>query len=154
MVETLERIVGEHPLFAGLDPDFLALVTGCARNVRFAPGQYLLRDGAPAKELYLIREGMVALEVSEPGQGRMTFQTVGKGGVVGVSWLVPPYRWNFDARAIDEVRALGFDANCLRGKCETDPALGYEVMKRVAPVIVERLHATRLQMLDVYATHA
>lgn len=149
-VESLERIVGEHPLFAGLDPDFLAAVTGCAMNVRFAPGEYLFHEGETADRLFLIREGLVALEIAAPGRGRMTFQTVGRRGVVGMSWLVPPYRWTFDARAITDTRALAFDAGCLRGKCDADPALGYEVMQRFMPPLIERLHATRLQMLDVY----
>ena len=42
------------------------------------------------------------------------------------------------------------DATCLRGKCEADHDLGYELMQRFVPVLVERLHGTRMQMLDVY----
>jgi CRP/FNR family cyclic AMP-dependent transcriptional regulator len=153
-IEGLERIIGEHPLFAGLGQDFLSTVTGCAMNVRFRAGEYLFHEGDAADRLYLIREGMVALEISEPGQGRMTFLTVARNGVVGMSWLVPPYRWTFDARAIEDTRALAFDAGCLRGKCDSDPALGYAVMKRFMPVLVERLHNTRVQMLDVYGVRS
>ncbi len=149
-VETLERIISDHPLFHGLGSDFLTTVTGCASNVRFAPGTYLFHEGETADQVYLIREGLVALEIAAPGQGRMTFQTVGRRGIVGMSWLVPPYRWTFDARAAEDTRALAFDAGCLRGKCDSDPAQGYEVMKRFMPPLIERLHATRLQMLDVY----
>ena len=70
--------------------------------------------------------------------------------VLGWSWLIPPYRWRFDARAIDLTRAIALDGKCLRGKCDQDPRLGYELLKRVAAIMAERLHATRLQMLDVY----
>jgi CRP/FNR family cyclic AMP-dependent transcriptional regulator len=63
---------------------------------------------------------------------------------------VPPYRWTYDARALELVRAIAMDATCLRDKCEADHDLGYELMKRFMPVMVERLHSTRLQMLDVY----
>lgn len=149
-VESLERIVSDHPLFHGLGEDFLAAVTGCAKNVRFTTGTYLFHEGETADRLFLIREGLVALEIAAPGPGRVTFQTVGRRGVVGMSWLVPPYRWTFDARAAEDSRVLAFDAGCLRGKCDSDPALGYEVMKRFMPPLIERLHATRLQMLDVY----
>lgn len=149
-IETLERIVSEHPLFAGLDADFLTTVTGCASNVRFQQGDYLFHEGDEADRLFLIREGLVGLEISAPGHGRMTFQSVGQSGVVGLSWLVPPYRWRFDARAIQDIRALSFDAACLRGKCEDDPALGFEVMKRCMAPMLERVHNTRLQMLDLY----
>jgi CRP-like cAMP-binding protein len=149
-VENLERILLEHPLFAGLDKAFAALIVGCARNVRFEAGQQLFREGEPADELYLVRHGRVALEINAPGRGAMTFLTIGQGEVVGLSWLVPPYRWSYDARALEMTRAISLDARCLRGKCEADHDLGYEMMKRFTPVLLERLHATRLQVLDVY----
>lgn len=149
-VEGLDRIVREHPFFAGLGPEACSLLAGCARNVRFEPGRYLFHEGESADEFYLLREGKVALEVTSPGSGAITLQTVGEGQVVGVSWLIPPYRWSYDARALDRVHAIGMNATCLRGKCEADHTLGYDMMKRFMPVLIERLQATRLQMLDVY----
>ena len=68
--------------------------------VRFNAGQYLFHEGEPATEFFLIRHGKVALEIAAPGQRRHRLsQTVGEGDIVGLSWLVPPYRWQFDARA-------------------------------------------------------
>ena len=153
MIEGLERIVREQRFFAGLDEPFLQLVVGCARNVRFEEGQYLFREAAPADQFFLIRHGRVALELSAPGRGTVTFQTVGEGEILGVSWLIPPYRWTYDARAIELTRAIGIDAACLRGKCEADHDLGYEMIKRFMPVLIQRLQATRLQILDVYGRH-
>jgi CRP/FNR family transcriptional regulator, cyclic AMP receptor protein len=153
-VEGLERIIRDHPFFAGLDEEFRKLVCGCARNVRFEAGQFLFREGEPANEFYLLRHGRVALEVAAPGRGAMTCQTLGEGEIVGVSWLIPPYRWTNDARALELTRAVGMDATCLRRKCEADHDLGYEMMKRFVPVLVQRLQATRLQVLDVYGTPA
>ena len=138
MIEGLERIVREHRFFAGLDEPFLQLVVGCARNVRFDEGQYLFREGGPADQFFLIRHGRVALELAGPGRGTVTFQTVGEGEILGVSWLIPPYRWTYDARAIELTRAIGIDAACLRGKCEADHDLGYEMMKRFMPVLIQR----------------
>ncbi len=146
----LEQIIGEHPFFIGLEEEFCALVGGCAKNVRFEAGEYLFHEGESADHLYLIRHGRVALEIKAPGRGSIAFQTVTEGEVVGVSWLVPPYRWTYDAKALGLVRAIAMDATCLRDKCEADHDLGYELMKRFMPVMVERLHSTRLQMLDVY----
>ncbi len=153
-MEGLEGIVGEHRFFAGLDKAFVNLVTGCAKNVRFEAGQYIIHEGDPADELYLIRHGRVALQITSPGRGAMTFQTLGEGEIVGVSWLIPPYRWSHDAKALEQVRAISIDAKCLRDKCEADHDLGYEMMMRFVPVLVGRLHATRMQILDVYgASH-
>lgn len=153
-MEGLERIIREHPFFAGLGETFCALVCGCAKNVRFEAGQYLFREGDPADQLYLIRHGRVALELTAPGRGALTVQTLAEGEIVGVSWLFPPYRWMSDARAVSLVRAIAVDAACLRQKCEADHDLGYELMKRLVPVLVQRLQATRLQILDVYGAHA
>jgi len=149
-MEGLERIVKEHPFFAGLGEEFGNLVSGCAQNARFEAGQYLFHEGDPADQFYLIRHGRVALELAAPGRGALTFLTLNEGDIVGVSWLVPPYRWTDDARALGLVRAISIDAACLRRKCEADHDLGYEMMKRFVPVLVERLEATRLQILDVY----
>ena len=149
----LERILSEHPFFAGLAAEYSQLIAGCARNRHFAAGQYLFHEGEPANEFFLIRHGKVALEVMAPGRAPIVFATLGAGEIVGASWLVPPYRWMFDARAAELTRAIGFDAACLRGKCEADHHLGYEMMKRILPVFVKRLHTTRLQILDVYGKH-
>ena len=153
-MEGLERIVKEHPFFANLDPGFCDLVCGCAKNVRFNAGEYLFHEGAPADQFYLLRHGRVALEITSPGRGAVTVQTVVPGQIVGVSWLIPPYRWAYDAKATELTRAIAMDATCLRAKCEEDHDLGYEMMKRFVPVLVERLHGTRMQMLDVYGNHS
>ncbi len=146
----LDRILREHRFFAGLDEESCGVVCGCAKNVRFEAGEYLFRAGESADQFYLLRHGRVALEVAAPGRGAVTFQTVGEGEVVGVSWLIPPYRWTYDAKATDLVRAIAMDASCLRRKCEADHDLGYEMMKRFVPVLVDRLQNTRLQILDIY----
>jgi CRP-like cAMP-binding protein len=154
MIEGLDRYIREHPFFAGLAEDYVKLIVGCARNIAFKPGEFLYRHGDPADAFFLIRHGRVALEMSAPGRTAVTFQTVGAGEIVGVSWLLPPYRWSYDARAIDLVRAIAMDAKCLRDKCDSDHDLGYDMMLRFVPVLVNRLQATRMQILDVYASTA
>jgi CRP/FNR family transcriptional regulator, cyclic AMP receptor protein len=147
---TLEEILQAHPFFAGAPADEVRLVAGCGRNRFFRAGEYLYHEGAPADEFFLIREGKVALEIVAPGRAPIVFETLSIGDFVGASWLSPPYRWAFDARAVESTRTVGIDAACLRGKCETDPTFGYEMMKRFLLPLVKRLQATRLQLLDVY----
>ena len=153
-METLERLLLAHPFLAGLDHEWGALVTGCARNLRFAPGEYLFREGAAADTFFLLRDGQVAEELHVPGQPPVVYATAGAGELVGAAWLLPPYRWGFDARAIAPTRAFGMDAACLRAKCDADPRLGYDMMKRVLPVIVRRMQDTQHQLLDVYGRKA
>jgi CRP-like cAMP-binding protein len=149
-METLEPLLSKHPFFEGLDPNHLKTLTGCASNVHFPSGQMIFKEGEEANEFFLIRKGRVAIEVYVEARGPVTIQTLDAGDILGWSWLVPPYFWRFDARAIDEVRALALDGKCLREKCETDPRLGFELLKRFALVITRRLEATRIQLLDVY----
>jgi CRP/FNR family transcriptional regulator, cyclic AMP receptor protein len=146
----LERIVLEHPFFAGLGAAFAEAISGCARNLRVAAGEYVIREGEPSDEFYLVRHGAVALELHAPGRQPIIVATLREGEVLDGSWLVPPYRWAFDARALELTRLLGVNAMCLRDKCEADHDLGYELMKRFVGAIGEKLHAARLQALDVY----
>ena len=146
-MEGLERIVREHSFFAGMKRDYTDIVTGCAKNVRFEPGDYLFREGDPADQLYLLRSGNVALEV-ETEDGPVTLQTVGESEIVGASWLVPPYRRGLSAKALELTRAIALDAVCLRGKCEDNHDLGYEMMKRFMPILIQRLRAARIQIVD------
>jgi len=153
-IEGLERILAGHPLFRNMEPEFHDLLAGCAKNARFPADSYLFHEGDDADWLYLVRDGRVALEISAPGHGRMVFQTIASGGVLGLSWLVPPYRWRFDAHVKEDLRVIEFDANCLRTKCDANPALGYAVMKQILPALVDRLHDTRVQLLDLYNARA
>jgi len=153
-MQTLEPVLAEHPFFQGLAPEYLRVLVGCASNVRFEAGQQIFREGEEANEFYLIRHGKVALEVYVPGRGSITIQTLGVGEILGWSWLVPPYQWRFDARAVELVRAIALDGKCLRTKCEDDPRLGFALLKRFAHVMTERLQATRLQLLDVYGNRS
>jgi CRP-like cAMP-binding protein len=152
-METLDRVMKEIPLFQGMKPEHLALIAGCASNVRFDPGEFAARAGEPADRFWIVRQGRMALEIHAPERGTITIQTVGENEVLGWSWLLPPHEWHFDARALTLTRALMLDGRCLRGKFEHDYELGYEMMRRFGQVIVQRLEATGLQLLDIYGDH-
>jgi CRP-like cAMP-binding protein len=149
-VDTLEFILAQHPFFEGLPQPHLELLTGCATNVVFKPGEYILREGTPADHFYIIRQGRVAIETNIPNRGPVVVESLENGDILGWSWLFPPYRWHFDGRALELTRALALDGACLRGKIEGDHNLGYDFFKRFSQVMMDRLQATRLQMLDIY----
>jgi CRP/FNR family cyclic AMP-dependent transcriptional regulator len=151
-MRTIEQYLPDHPFFAGLDAEALAIVAGCATNVSFAPGEFLFREGQPADQFFVVRRGRVALQVHSPTAGTMVVDTADAGDVMGWSWLVPPYKWLFDARAVERTGAVAFDGLCLRDKCEQDPHLGYELMKLVTQVMFSRLTAARVRLLDLYGT--
>jgi CRP-like cAMP-binding protein len=153
-IRGLDRLICEHAFFANMASDYCELIGGCARNVRFDKGMYLFREGEAANEFFLIRHGRVALEIMAPGRGPVRFLTINANEIAGVSWLVPPYRWLYDARALELTRAVAIDGSCLRQKGEENHDFGYEMMKRFMGMVVQRLHAAQLQMLDVYGPHA
>jgi CRP-like cAMP-binding protein len=150
--QTLERVLVEHPLLKGCDPHYIQLLVDCASNVRFDAGEFIFRQGEEAELFYLIRHGRVALEIPDSDRGPIIIQTLTEGDVLGWSWAITPYRWHFDARAVELTRAIALDGKCLRDKCEVDHDLGYEVMRRVTHIMEHRLQATRLQLLDVYGS--
>lgn len=148
--ESLAGILAVQPFLQGLEPRYVDLIVGCASNVRFDPGEFVFRAGDEANHFYVVRSGHVSVEVIAPQRGAITIETVGDGELLGWSWLIPPFQWHFDARALNLTRAIALDARCLRGKCDADPALGYELLKRFSQVMEQRLEATRLQLLDLY----
>ena len=153
-MKSIPDLLHELPIFEGLDEDTLTLISGCGQNTHFTTEQRVFVEGSPADTFFVIRKGRVAIEVDTPRRGPLVIETLGPGDVLGVSWLLPPYRWTFDARAIDSTSAVAIDAACLRGKCDADPQMGYQVMQRFLPVVAERLQATRLRLLDLYAPPA
>lgn len=149
-METIEDLLADHAFFKNLEPRYRKLIAGCGSNVHFKSGQYLLREGEEANLFFAVRQGKVSVEIFVPHQGSVAIETVGEGEILGWSWLFPPYRWKFDARAVESVRATSFDGACLRKKCDADSALGYALMKRFAGLVSQRLDAARLQLLDLY----
>jgi CRP/FNR family cyclic AMP-dependent transcriptional regulator len=149
-MDTIETLLRGVPFFEGMTDEQLALLAGCATNRRFEAGELLFREGEQADTFYAIRHGTVGLEMYVPARGSIMIETVQEGEVVGWSWLFEPYRWHFDARALELVRATAFDGACLRGKCDADPAFGYDLMSRFAQLLIERLQWTRLRLLDLY----
>ncbi len=153
-MQTIEQLLAENEILGALPPEHLEVIAGCATNEIHDPGSYLLREGEPEDVFYVIRRGAVALETFIPPRGAVAVQTLHDGDLLGWSWLIPPYRAAFDARALESTHVVRFDAACLRGKCEGDALLGYDLLRAFVPVVVQRLQATRLQLLDVYATAA
>jgi CRP-like cAMP-binding protein len=153
-VTGIDELLAGHEVFAGMDHATLGLLAGCAANVAFSAGENLFVEGEPADRFWIVRRGRVALEVTAPGVGRMIIETLGPGSVVGWSWLVPPYQWRFDALAQETTGAIAFNVECLKPKMDSDPRLACQLLSRFLPIVVDRLQATRLRLLDLYGNTA
>jgi CRP-like cAMP-binding protein len=150
-IKDIRTLLAENPFFDEMSEEYLETMAGCGTLVHFKPGEFLLREGEKADTFYLVRSGEVAIESDIPAGNPLSIARIGAGGITGYSWLFPPYRNGFDSLALTHVSALALHGECLRGKVENDHELGYQLMKRFAQVMLDRLQATRRQMLDVYA---
>jgi CRP/FNR family transcriptional regulator, cyclic AMP receptor protein len=146
----IQALLHDHPFFEGMAEADLAALAGCAWNEQFESGRTIAREGDAAERFYLVRHGRIALLTHGGSRGWLTVETLQDGDILGWSWLIPPYRWQFDARASAATRVTAFDGTCLRDRCERDTRLGYELVRRFAGELARRSAAARLQLLDVY----
>ena len=143
-------LIANHPFFQTMERKHQELLAVHARRSKFLTGDLILKEGEAATTFYVIGHGTVALTAHTLRRGDISIQTIQDGDVLGWSWLYPPYQWHFDARAKTLVRAIAFDAKKMRDLVETDHELGYQLMRRFASVMLDRLHMARMQLLDVY----
>jgi CRP-like cAMP-binding protein len=149
--DSLAQALRDHDFFKGLEPKQLADLCVTATEIEMEPRSMIFEEGGHADSAYAIVEGSVALELSVSHRGHHIVQTLHRGEMLGWGWLFPPHRWAFSALALDATQLIRFDADQLRALQDEDCALGYEMMKRFARVMTDRLAATRLQLVDFYA---
>lgn len=139
--QDVRDVLGRHSFFHGLPEGALDRIAHCAREEQFDAGAWLFHAGGDADGFFVIRQGMVRIENKRAGSAAAVLQTLHEGDILGWSWLTPPFRWAFDARAMGPTRVIAMDAACLRAAFEEDPALGYRLVTRFAAVMGERLRA-------------
>ncbi len=144
-------IIKDQAFFEDLKPEFVNLLTDCAFHVNFKNGHFLLTQDTDANNFYIIVHGNVAIEINAGDNGPVTIQKLGAGDILGWSWLIPPYKWRFDALAVDPTEVISFDGKCLRTKCDDNYEFGYDMMKRMTAVISYRLLNTRMKLMDFYS---
>jgi CRP/FNR family transcriptional regulator, cyclic AMP receptor protein len=148
--EPMATRVALHPFLAGMNRTQLALLTDCAMAAHFEPGQVILREGEIANRFYLVESGKIVLESGEGFGEPVVVEKIGAGDLLGWSWMFPPYVWHFTARAVEPTEAIFFYGTILREYCERNYSLGYELFKRMTPVMLRRLQAAREKMLAVH----
>jgi CRP-like cAMP-binding protein len=140
-------VLAGQRFLCGLRADQLDALAATASEVTFPAGHRIFADGGYVGKFWLIESGYVRLDVEVPGEGPAVIGTVGIGGVLGWSWLSPPYVWAFGAVCVTEVRAIEFSAQAVRARCAADPALGSELTRRMFQVLAGRLRATKASLI-------
>jgi CRP/FNR family cyclic AMP-dependent transcriptional regulator len=144
----LAEAIAAHRFVHGMKREHQKMLADSAMFKRFEKDELIFKEGDPANRFYLICRGKVALESTRNAESTPLVQYDGEDEVLGWSWLFPPYYWHFGARAAEPTAAIFFYGTRLREQCEEDPAFGYDLMKRVAGVVIKRLQVTRVQLLE------
>lgn len=152
MIDVTAASLDTHLFLHGMPNGPLAELAKSASITSFPAGRRIFEEGGNANRFWLIRSGRVALDLGLTGGGRVTIEMLGMGDVLGLSWLLPPFRWTFGAVALGPVEAFEFDAPPVRERCACDPVLDYELTRRFIGISAHRLHATRLRLLRAPAS--
>lgn len=143
-----QEYLAAHEFFAGLNDDFLQLLGEHATEKKYPAGEVLFQQGKSADKFYLVREGEISVQVPALVGPALELQVLGENQILGWSWLIPPFRWHFLARASTDVVLLEFDGKAILQQCEQNPKFGYELFKRFTEMMSERLSAARQKMMD------
>jgi CRP/FNR family transcriptional regulator, cyclic AMP receptor protein len=153
-METLKPHLSAHPFLRSLSPEYLEVLNACAEQREFSAGEVIFREGDIADRFYLIESGKVTLESQVSPQGYLAVQELGANDVLGWSWLFPPYVWHFQARAVELTETVAFNGAHLLVTCERNHEFGYDLMKRLAQILIRRLQATQKQFVKLHASHS
>jgi len=147
MTEVAAPALAGHRFLRDMPAPHLAFLAEVTSLVTVPAGHRFFEVGGVAKHFWLIRAGQIAVDLRAPGDGRTVIETLGRGDMLGVSWFFPPYQWQFGAVAVQPAELFECDAAAVRGRCETDPAFGYEFTRRMIVVVAKRLQATRVHLV-------
>lgn len=145
---SIREILTGNRFFAELAPEHIDFLTTQAARRRLAKDEVLFRHGDKALHFYLIVSGRLSVEVAAIEGPALELQRLEPGDVIGWSWLIRPYRWHFQARAEEATEMLEFAGAEILARCEQDPKLGYELLKRFSGLMSERLQLARRKMMD------
>lgn len=148
--QQLSEYLAGHNLLEGLDEEYIDMIAGLATEKRYGTQETVFSRDAAAEEFYIVKEGKVLVEIPSLFGAPVIIQPVAEGQVLGWSWLVPPYRWHFEAVAEVPSTLIVVDGVALREKCEQDNRLGFQLLKRFSRLMMDRLENARRQVIDSY----
>lgn len=144
----IRECLAGHELLSDLDPAFIDVLAGSAELRQFAENEIVFRHGDAADHFYIVRSGRITVEVPAIEGPPLELQNLGEGAVLGWSWLIPPYEWSFQARAVTAAELVEFDGAAIREHAEADQQFGYAILKCFSRLMSVRLEHARRRMMD------
>lgn len=148
---SIQQVLSDAPVFSGLSDDFIARLAAHASERKVQSGEVLFRSGEQARHFFMLIDGEVSIEIPAVTGPTLQVQRLRPIRVLGWSWLLPPFKWSFNARAETDSTVLEFDGEAVLKDCEADPAFGYEVIKRFSALMAERLDAAHKKMMEQWS---
>lgn len=151
------ELLRRYPFFGFLDNSELTAAAMIAEELVLEGGETLFEIKQPAGALYLLMEGAIELyyiiiDDYDPALHKEFYiSDINPGEICGISALIEPYRYTSTARAARLSRLIKLESAGLRAMCEVDSRLAYGLMRQVAKASLERLHATRVQLVAARA---
>lgn len=128
------------PLFAGLSNRQARTAALMASIVRFPAGHHLFAAHDDGNDLYVVIDGRLRASI-ETERGRVTFQTVQRGGVVGAVAFFRGRR-TADVEAISDVRLLRLTSWDLERIRRRYPRIGAQIYRNLGDILAARVAAT------------
>lgn len=142
--------LAEHAFVRGLPAGDITRLATVASYLSVPAGHRLFEEGGTATRFWLVRTGHLALDLHAAGGERLIVETIGGGGLIGLSWTSSPRQWQYGAEAVAPTDAFELDAAAVTSWCDEDPLFGYRLIRRLLAVAAGRLHASRIRLLDLY----
>jgi CRP-like cAMP-binding protein len=149
--QALAQVLSQLRFSATLPEAAVGHLAAAAKLRAFPAGTELFHENSTNNELMIISLGRVALDMFVPGRGQVRILSLGPGDVVAWSALLAGGRMTTSATALEDTQVVSIAADVILAICESNHAFGYQLMRRVAGALGERLLATRLQLLDLFA---
>jgi len=149
--QSIQKELAAAPVFKGLADDYVKRLAAHAEAVEVDNGTVVFRAGDPAERFFLLVDGEVSIEIPAVAGPRLQVQRLAPVRVLGWSWLLPPFKWSFNALAETDCKLLAFDGKAVLADCDADPAYGYEVIKRFSGLMAERLDAAHKKMMEQWS---
>ena len=146
--QSITEYLSAHEFFSEFSDDSLKFLCECSSTREIKKGQILFLQGEHADKFYVVRSGRISLQMPAIMGPTLEVQAVDEDQVLGWSWLISPYQWNFQTKAEDDSELLQFDGAAILARCEQDPKLGFELVKKFAALMSVGLNAARLKMMD------
>ncbi len=143
--------LGKIPLFAGLTPAALELISRVATEETHALGTRLFQHGDLGDKLYVLLEGRIRISRDVPGMGEEALAVLGPGAVFGEMALLDDAPRSADARVHERCRVLSIPKDAFEDLLFLHKDLAYEVLWSVVRMLTQRLRETndKLTFLSV-----